>query len=513
MLKLSKHYPNPENLVTDLITGVTLTNSLLNLAEHGQERSAQALAGNLMNEAAAFSEYAGRALYHASAAAERTMALLTLHDHSKCISDDCSTRQHDRATSQMQHRATSLQDAISLNAVELSYRNRRTPLLEDQVRDDAVFLQQEVRLHEAIRLAALLSDRSVTRNWDEPTLIAHAIACEYLYMAPSHDSEEWQEPPEHDEEGAPEDRAIRQDFRDRGNMARRQMREAIEPLLNRCAESMTTKFSPQLVNNPRMTRWYAQSPKWLSVSEPGIIFDPQTLLALRSTQKTFLQASGPDRRSITQHPPMDPDHDTLILFVTFVHNGVRVIKAIEDPYPKGYPKEQASFHLTQCSYIVGQMSNNPKFPEIASAYLQSLLDTAGQILERDMHDVTPADTARLFELLDEDNVPRGLIAKTFNAIADDDRNQATNLVSKADRNRRRTATPDQAQALIAHARDLQMDEAALEALTLAMGYLPEDMNLTSPGLPEPTYTNLTRRASKLGLPQSLLSNLSYRLEP
>ena len=517
MLKLSRHYPNPEDLVTDLVTGVTLINSLLNLAEHGQERSTQALADNLMNEAAAFSEYAGRALYNAGAAAERTMALFDQHVNSPHLPNDSSLQQHAQALEEMQLRAESLQDAVSLHAVELSYRNRRTPLLEDQVKEDAVFLQQEIRLIEATRLAALLSDRNVTRHWDDATRTAYAVACEYTFMAPSQKAADWHEFPEPDEDDAPEDQEIYRSLERRGSEARIQMAQAIEPVLTRCAESMTTSFSPSLTNHPRMARWYATSPKWLSVSEPGLLFDPQTLMVLKRTQEVFLNSSGQDRRRITQDPPMDPEHDTFILFVSFVHQGVRVIKTVQDPYPKGYPKgypkELANFHILQCRHIISQIHRNPRFPEIATAYLNSLLDTSEQLLAREMHDISPKTIAKLLAVLDEENVPRGLVAKTFNAIADDDRAQAQCLATPEDQERAKAVSTSQAWAVIAHARTLQLDDAALEAMSLAMGYLPEELNLTSPGLPEETYRKLEGRISELGLPKSLKEQLSYRLEP
>ena len=140
-------------------------------------------------------------------------------------------------------------------------------------------------------------------------------------------------------------------------------------------------------------------------------------------------------------------------------------------------------------------------------------DAAEEVGEPQLHDTDRNDVAQLLAVLAEDNVPSGLVAKTFNAIANNDRAQARCLATPEDQERARAVSPNQARDLIAHARTLQMDAATLEALSLSMGYLPEELDLTSPGLPQETYRKLEDRMSELGLPESLREQIRYRLEP
>ena len=522
VIKLPRQYPRPEALVTDIITGVTLTTTLLNLSAHAQERSVQALTQNLMNEAAAFSHYASHTYLHAYKTTLETIRLARQHEASGCLpcrTGQCPKQQHMLGIPPMQEKAESISEDISVHGIELSYRNRHTPLMADQVEDDAIFLQQEIRHHEVRRIAAMLSGPEATADWDEETKHAHLVACEYLFMAPGQepdDEEDGTELPEEDNqeeyqapEVAPEDLTFQKDFEDRGTRARDQMEQLIEPILEEYANGLPTNISPKLSNNTRIPRWYRSSPKWLSVSEPVILFKSQALQHLQRLHEQGKTSTNKPGGS----PAPEPTREELTLFISFVHQGVRHIKSIDDPYPKGYPGTMAAFHLAQYQNLINHMKSNPNFPGIAQARLRQLASTAGSIIERGLHDVSTNDTAQLFQMLDQEDIPTSLVVKAFHAITGNDPRQAAFLTTAEDQHRARTAAPDQALEVINHARSLGLDDGTLENLAKSMGYQPAELELSSLSISEETLKRISAAAHSMGLPKSLMDRLNQQLTP
>ena len=175
-------------------------------------------------------------------------------------------------------------------------------------------------------------------------------------------------------------------------------------------------------------------------------------------------------------------------YIAFVYQGTRYIKALTDPYPKGFPQHLAVAYakITRNTLDAMLQERNPLAILSREADVQDtdrMLRAAGKHL----HDLSLDDIKEVLAAGHQKGLPTGARMYVVETITND-RELTESLTDEPSPDWRRAAGQEKAKAVIQAARNIGLDDYALITLAEAMGHYPVAL-----GIPEtrPTLEQIT----------------------
>ena len=283
------------------------------------------------------------------------------------------------------------------------------------------------------------------------------------------------------------------------NRASQTIEEGIKSMVqqyNREAEIIT---SPILTDNPDID-FASVVPTNLSTIRPNIGF---------YMGKTEQNEQGIN--SMAQDPQV---------IVCFFHMGTKITKTILEPYPPGYPREDALVHVIRAkSHLGTAISAMATQTGMDHETTQHAFHTVGfdehismmeSMIHNGMHDIPEQNFKTLLETTENNSLPNGAKGVIINAMSDANR-YSIQLINQMTGNMP-TLTEKQAEAALAAAENAGADQMAIAQVAALLGY-PHNDNITN-GEPYDSWTvnTITSKARELGFPELVAKRIGMALE-
>ena len=501
----SKHYPTHRVLASTTTMAAILGKTALTMANECISENRRAADDGMEMEAAAFNSFGKLCL------ADVHEAIVTSKNHSEnhrhgvdCIPDDCNITKHSRNLKALEEDGDRIDEELYQLQVSISSRTRHSPLNHMEVMDTMSMVQMELRLDQAKKNAAAASN---TQNMSAEERHAHAVALEGLVMRGTHRGHN-NDCPEHGEEKprSHEDQERQRQLQKRAQNAEEELDRIAEPVLNKAAEAMVTDMSPSLSDSPDAWEWYDQSAKWLGLAEPGIYMSNAGRKKLEELERTAKETIGEDEGTPRLGDPIHlspEDGETAGMLLSFVHGGRRIIKDLNDPYPKGYPMGQAQFHIHQAEELIEQLSEQRVIPGPAALMFQGNIETAALRLELDLYSVSSEDLSQVVRTARDAGATPGLTATLVETLTGQSHSVADAIIGTQ---WRKQATTQQAKALLHAAKNVGLDQESQRRIAHAIGHTAAEMELGEEKLPPDAMERICTEAEKAGIPSENIEN-------
>ena len=282
------------------------------------------------------------------------------------------------------------------------------------------------------------------------------------------------------------------------NRADRTIEEGVKSMVqqyNREAEIIT---SPILADNP-------------DIDFANIV--PTNISTIRPNIGFYMGKAEQDEQGIS-HMIRDPQ-----VIVCFIHMGAKITKTILEPYPPGYPREDALTHVDRAkSHLGTAVSTMARKTGIDHETTHHAFHTIGfdehismmeSMIHNGMHDIPEQNFKTLLETAQSNGLPNGAQGVIINAMSDAHRhsiqliNQMTGDLP--------TLTQKQTKAALAAAENAGADQMAIAQVAALLGYQNDDITSGEP-YDSWTVNNITSKALELGFPEPVAKRIGMALE-
>ena len=283
------------------------------------------------------------------------------------------------------------------------------------------------------------------------------------------------------------------------NRADRTIEEGVKSMVqqyNREAEIIT---SPILLNNPDFS-FARVVPDNISTIRPNIGF--------------YMGKAEHDEHGIS-HMVQDPH-----VIICFIHMGTKITKTFLEPYPPGYPREDALVHIDQAkSHLGTAISTMARRTGIDHEKTHHAFHTIGfgehismmeSMIHNGMHDIPEQNFKTLLETTENNGLPNGAKGVIINAMSDAHQ-YSIQLINQMTGNLP-TLTQKQAKAALVAAENAGADQMTIAQVAALLGY-PNDDDITN-GEPydSQTVNTITSKARELGFPEPVTQRIGMALE-
>ena len=506
------HFPDIDTFLQTPAQAIVIARLNLAMGQDADTQVMPSLNGHDMLRAYGLATYAEDCYETAALTAERAQELLEEHDHQRdnCVPDDCQADAYAQEAKKIIEKSADLSTGNQLLQAEVTARNKNTPITAEEVDEASADHQMAIRLNHATRLANNLTDRSSTASSQERQ--ATALALEYLAMAHTgrpcefcqHDT---------DEQTAVEDSEEKEARRDRAYQQQETIEEMAIPHITKVNEAMPVKLSQSLNHNHRLHRWLQMSHSWLGIPEPGIHLSKRAKSKLQDLENHIADGNNsPGYQDILNGFELDPDTgEYMEAFISYVHDGQRHLKAVQDPYPTGFPQNTAMYHIHLVQDVIQEAWNNGTLSMPASYILQNRTHDAYHMANAMLHDIPAADLDSVADTARSNGAPDGTVALIMNVITQDNARAVAPEPGQSHRWWQRETTLKQAKATVEAAKELGLDHNALTSIGTALGYSPNELDIQYIPLSDPAIDSITERAREIGIPDDTLEHLAHTL--
>lgn len=507
------HFPDLHNLFQSPAHALAVANANLEMAVEANQLAMPALNEHQISRAYGLSQYAATCLAEAHSSAHYLQDLLRDHasQHADCIPDDCRAHIQLQQASRIIETAQDLADENQLVYAEVAARNKNLPILEDEIEEASAKVQMDIRLNRAREISALLEDRH-NNPMNAQERQALVLTLEYLAFRPSGRPHEFCNHPL-DDHTAAEDFAHKQLQQKAADRAQTKAIDLYTPHAERANEAMVLELSSSMKDISKARKWLDLSHQWLAIPEPGIYISRQAKAKLRGFEEALEETHAPpSHHQLTENITLNPENnERMEAFISFVHNGKRMLKAVQDPYPKGVSQDTALYHLQLIQDAIHDAWHRDILPTSASYILQHLAYDAVHLANSNVHDIPIAELDSIASAAKDNGATPGTVAMIMSVVTSD---SAWAIAPPKGQNHRwwqLEATSEQAKATIQAARKIGLDHNALTSIARALGYRPEELDIEPDTMPDSAIQKIISQADQAGIPKELLHQLEYML--
>ena len=263
-----------------------------------------------------------------------------------------------------------------------------------------------------------------------------------------------------------------------------EMQEISEREIRSYDARVPVRFSPTIERVPELTRQFTDTP-------------------LGPNQFAHDYCFNGDERGTSLPADLDP-----LACVVFNHQGVKYAKSATEPYPKGYPFTLAQRHMNSLLDDLEEARDqgDVAVPDALFADARTM-ESAAELF---LHDIWPDDIDGLVGLATVSGVTQAAVLEILDVLTFHDAKVSRLLAGNANVDRS-IATAEQAAAIIAAAREVGLEPAALRRLAESLGHEPQtlgiDVQLSAPE----TAKRLVQAALDAGFPDDAVANLARTL--
>ena len=302
-------------------------------------------------------------------------------------------------------------------------------------------------------------------------------------------------------------REAQQEYED----ATRQLAQLCEQALQAYNDAIPLVVSPKMQGFPILTQTLTEMPLSTLGLLPGLYYNYAIIdmLAQHLEQLSDLPVETPPRNDSTPHD------EGFIAYVAFIHQGVKYIQAVADPYPKGFPADLVVEHMEASLDHLETRYNSPGANNTALAWcgfdetISARLDSAIMGL----HDITAADLIQIINVANRLRLPHGARIAMFEAATSWDSAVAALILRDTPHANPRLASRRQASKIVHAARQAGLDNYKLAELAEVLGHSPQRLGVKTPKLPPHTVATLRETAQQAGLPPAAIDAMLEALEP
>ena len=214
-------------------------------------------------------------------------------------------------------------------------------------------------------------------------------------------------------------------------------------------------------------------------------------------------------------PPPTPKSDmpwiSSIPYMAFIHEGVRYVKALTDPYPKGFPQHLAVTYANMIRITINKMTIDGNVQALLSHTATSIESKLMlKAAQKKLHDLRFEDIRNILLAGHQKGLPKGARMKIVEAITNN-QDLARSITGDSLTEWHWTANRSQALTVVREARNAGLDDYALTALAEAMGHYPIALGIAEPTVTTEQVMAMQQAAEQAGLHYTVVEHLVQTL--
>ena len=276
-------------------------------------------------------------------------------------------------------------------------------------------------------------------------------------------------------------------------------------------ESIPLVASPTMQRFPNLCRAAAEKQVSSLQVYPGLFCSRQAIDDL--VKRAF---DGMSELPVELTPfETDPTEDEgCVAYVIYIHRGQKRIQAVEDPYPKGFPADQAVEHMgAALEYLEEQEDDyGNAHPALEWCGFREVIQARMDAAMLDLHDVSKEDLLSVIEMGKRLRLPHGARIAMIDAVTCWEPGVVELILRGTEHANPKLANKRQASQIVQAARQAGLDDYKLAELAEMLGYQASEIGVTKPTVPDRTLARLERAARAAGLSRASIESMLYALE-
>ena len=293
--------------------------------------------------------------------------------------------------------------------------------------------------------------------------------------------------------------------------ARRQMADLCRRAVQAYSESIPLVASPAMQRFPNLCQAAAEKEVSSLQVHPGLFCSRQ---AINDILKKAFDGMSELPVEITPFETDPTEDEGYVAYVIYIHQGQKHIQAIEDPYPKGFPADQAVEHMEAALEYLEQQEDDygNAHPALEWCGFREVIRARMDAAMLDLHDVSREDLLSVIETGKRLRLPHGARIAMIDAATCWEPSVVELILKGTQHANPKLATKQQASQIVQAARQAGLDDYKLAELAEMLGYQASEIGVTKPTVPDRTLARLERAAQAAGLPRESIESMLYALE-
>ena len=276
-------------------------------------------------------------------------------------------------------------------------------------------------------------------------------------------------------------------------------------------ENIPMVISPTMKNFPGICKAAAETPVSTLQVYPGLFCSRQTIVDLMT--ETFKGMTDLPVEVVTpQHLPSADEG--YVAYVLYIHQGQKYVQAVADPYPKGFPADQAVEHMEAAMEYLEQQESayDETHPELQWCGFRELIQARMNAAMMELHDVSQDDLLGVIDAAKRLELPHGARIALIEAATNWEPTIAQLILKGTGHAASKMATRRQASEIIKAARQAGLDEYKLADIAEYLGYEDTTLGIAKPKVSRRALKQIEQAGIAAGLPRDSIESMLYELE-
>lgn len=293
--------------------------------------------------------------------------------------------------------------------------------------------------------------------------------------------------------------------------ATKQTAELCQQALKSYNENLPLVISPAMQQFPDICADAAQTSMSTLQVYPGFFCSSSTITTMLTDA---IRESTDQPVEVVPIPDATELHDGYVAYVAYIHDGQKNVQAIADPYPKGFPSDQAMNHMEAALESLDNQAaaSNEQHPTIEWFGFRELIQARMDSAMMEMHDVTKADLLSIINTAKQLKLPHGARIALIEAATNWEPNIAHLILKGTGHASPRLASKKQASAIIKAAQQAGLDPYKLTDLADYLGFDGTQLGVSKPKVSKHVIAQIEKVARQAALPEESIEAMLFELQ-
>ena len=293
--------------------------------------------------------------------------------------------------------------------------------------------------------------------------------------------------------------------------AKRRTSEFCQQAIRSYNQNIQLVVSPTMESFPDICKAAAETPMSTLQVYPGLFCSRQAIVDLM-TEAFKGMTDLPVEVVPPQHLPTGDEG--YVAYVLYIHRGQKHVQAVADPYPKGFPADQAVGHMEAALEYLEQQehAHDERPPELQWCGFRELIQARMDAAMMELHDVSQADLLCIIDTAKRLKLPHGARIALIEAATNWEPDIAELILNGTGHANPRMATRQQASRIIKAARQAGLDDYKLADMAEYLGYEDTQLGIAKPKVSRHALKQIEQAGRTAGLPRDSIESMLYELD-
>jgi hypothetical protein len=504
-MRPARTHPHPRVIAVDTVTAGVMARASLSMAKRAIEKAREEATEWRYTHAQGLNHFATDCVITGLAAVGAGQQMAEGHEHDPdCLIEKCQVETGLSLLEKAQEQLEIVERETFDLGLSIDTKNRIAPLEDSAVHRHAEVIQYQVRLEELQEMtSALQTERdgpglSTGRSARETD--ANIRVAEWICLAPNMCGlpEQMQLLKAQNPVGEEMHKEDSEEYTaqsEEAEAAQERMLNLLDPMVRKHTKDMPTLQSATVQRSQEMSRAGSVGPLWMTVPDTTLLYDNQAAAKLAHQEEHGYREED------------EADSGKFLICTQFIHQGRRIEKTIQDPYPKDFPQDIALSHITSAREIALEIwAEVEELPQRGLDLVMMEISQAEARALNEFHTVSKKDLQRVMRAAQDRGASRGMTADMIEGMMTHDTRMARAVLQDDDR-WMQTMTKEQVQSMVRHGRQIGVDEHTLRRMAIAMGYSEKEVGIQAPVLDNEAIKEIASEALEAGIPQDAVKHM------